>query len=80
MYLNAQDGGKTLPQFYRAFTMSSEITPAKQFVSADNEKSASNTEKSTVDAEIQQHAVAPTPTEAIRKLWTKSPLMVAFGG
>ncbi|KAI1057494.1 hypothetical protein LB507_011598 [Fusarium sp. FIESC RH6] len=60
--------------------MCSDITPAKQSASANNEKGTANTEKSTVDAEIQQHGVAPTPTEAIRKLWTKSPLMVAFGG
>jgi len=67
-------------QFYRAFIMSSEITPTRRSASADNEKRTTNTEKTTVDAEIQQHGVAPTPTEAIRKLWTKSPLMVAFGG
>jgi hypothetical protein len=66
--------------FYRASIMSSEIMPARRSASADKEKSTTDTEKSTVDAEIQQHGVAPTPTEAIRKLWTKSPLMVAFGG
>ena len=60
--------------------MSSEIRPARQSASAENEKSTTNTEKNTVDAEIQHHGVAPSPTEAIRKLWTKSPLMVAFGG
>ena len=60
--------------------MSSEITPAKQSASADNKKSTTHTEKSPVDAEIQQHGVASIPTEAIRKLWTKSALMIALAG
>lgn len=36
-------------------------------------------EKVEVDSEDQMHHAAP-PTEAIRKIWTKSPLIVAFAG
>jgi hypothetical protein len=37
------------------------------------------TEKVEIDSEDQMHHAAP-PTEAIRKIWTKSPLIVAFAG
>ncbi|KAJ4243045.1 hypothetical protein NW757_011576 [Fusarium falciforme] len=36
-------------------------------------------EKAGVDSEDQMHHAAP-PTEAIRKIWTKPPLIVAFAG
>ncbi|CEI63606.1 unnamed protein product [Fusarium venenatum] len=37
-------------------------------------------DKEVVDSEGQLHNAAPAPTEAIRKIWTKYPLVVAFGG
>ncbi|KAL6918719.1 hypothetical protein FSST1_002745 [Fusarium sambucinum] len=37
-------------------------------------------DKEVVDSEGQLHNAAPAQTEAIRKIWTKYPLVVAFGG
>lgn len=53
----------------------SEIMPAPREPLGDGGRT---TEKVEVD-EDQMHHAAP-PTEAIRKIWTKSPLIVAFAG
>ncbi|KAL2681335.1 hypothetical protein Neosp_008946 [[Neocosmospora] mangrovei] len=53
-----------------------EITPAPREPLGDGGRTA---EKVEVDSEDQMHHAAP-PTEAIRKIWTKSPLVVAFAG
>ncbi|KAI8715012.1 hypothetical protein NCS52_01008000 [Fusarium sp. LHS14.1] len=52
-----------------------EIAPAPREPLGDGRRT---TEKVEVDSEDQMHH-AP-PTEAIRKIWTKSPLIVAFAG
>ncbi|KAL6362462.1 hypothetical protein LRP88_03744 [Fusarium phalaenopsidis] len=51
-----------------------DIMPALREPSGDGGRT---TEKVEVDSEDQMHHTAP-PTEAIRKIWTKSPLIVAF--
>ncbi|RSL68117.1 hypothetical protein CEP53_002729 [Fusarium sp. AF-6] len=55
-----------------------DITPAPR-EPLGNDNDGGRTEKAEVDSEEQMHHAAP-PTEAIRKIWTKSPLIVAFAG
>jgi hypothetical protein len=51
----------------------SEITPAGQGPLDQSNSSA------IIDSESNQDAI-PAPTEALRKLWTKFPLTLAFVG
>ncbi|KAF5238812.1 hypothetical protein FAUST_5315 [Fusarium austroamericanum] len=58
------------------------ITPAQRQSSHDNHEDSVQDvkDKEVVDSEGQLHNAAPAPTEAIRKIWTKYPLVIAFGG
>ncbi|KAM0420331.1 hypothetical protein ACHAPT_011873 [Fusarium lateritium] len=56
-----------------------EITPAQQSPLSDNGERPRESNKTEVDSEDQQHMML-APTEAIRKIWTKFPLVVAFIG
>ncbi|KAF5024532.1 hypothetical protein F66182_3295 [Fusarium sp. NRRL 66182] len=52
-----------------------------QIASAPRRVLSDNNGKNKVDSENQPHDDgAPAPTEALRKIWTKLPLVVAFGG